>query len=359
MFPPLSRSASRIERYDTIVIGGGQAGLAVGYHLARRDADFLILDGAARIGESWRRRWDSLRVFTSAAFTALPGLPFPARASHLPDKDELADYLERYAQHFDLPVRLNTRVTALTRFAGWYRIETDDIVYEARNVVVATGPFHAPSVPSLASALAAEIRQLHSSEYRNPFALPEGRVLVVGVGNAGGRIALELSRFRPVTLAGSRMRNFPNRLLGRDIHWWVWPIVTRLSSSTWAGRLLRDRVRHDPVVGVSEEDFARAGIERRGRVTAVKDGAPVADGTALDVQSVIWATGFTPDFEWIRLPFPADGRAPRTERGVVPEAPGLYFVGLRFQHTMASALIGGVGADAAFVARHIARGEAA
>lgn len=359
MLPPLPRSASRIERYDTIVVGAGQAGLAAGYHLQRRDADFLILDGAPRIGESWRQRWDSLRVFTSAAYTALPGLAFPARSSHLPDKDELADYLERYAQHFDLPVRLNTRVTSLTRSAGRYRIDTDDVAYEARNVVVATGPFHAPSIPSLASALSPDIRQLHSSHYRNPFALPEGRVLVVGVGNAGGRIALEVSRFRPVTLAGPRIRNFPSRLLGRDIHWWLWPLVTRLSSSTRAGRLLRDRVRHDPVVGVSEGDFARAGIERCGRVTGVEDGAPVADGKALDVQTVIWATGFAPDFGWIRLPLPVDGRAPRTERGVVPEAPGLYFVGLRFQHTMASALIGGVGADADFVARHITKGEAA
>lgn len=359
MLPPLSRSPSRVERYDTIVVGAGQAGLAVGYHLARKDADFLILDGAARLGESWRQRWDSLRVFTSAAFTALPGLPFPARLSHLPDKDELADYLERYAQHFDLPVRLSTRVRTLTRVAGWYRIETDELTYEARNVVVATGPFHTPNVPSLAASLSPDIRQLHSSEYRNPFALPEGRVLVVGVGNAGGRIALEVSRFRPVALAGARMRNFPSRLLGRDIHWWLWPLVTRLTSDSWAGRLLRDRVRHDPVVGVSEGDFTRAGIERLGRVTGVERGAPVADGKARDVQTVIWATGFAPDFGWIRLPFPVDGRAPRTARGVVPEAPGLYFVGLRFQHTIASALIGGVGADAAFVARHITRGAAA
>ena len=354
-----SRSASRIERYDTIVIGAGQAGLAVGYHLARRDADFLILDASPRIGESWRRRWDSLRVFTSAAFTALPGLPFPAHSSHLPDKDELADYFERYAQRFDLPLRLNTRVTALTKAGAWYRIATDDIDYEARNVVVATGPFHSPSIPPLARTLSPEICQLHSSQYRNPFALPEGAVLVVGVGNAGGRIALAIPRFRPVTLAGARTRHLPNRLLGRDIHHWLWPIVTRLSTDSRLGRTFRDRVRHDPVVGVSERDFARSGIERRGRVTGVTDGLPVADGEAQHVRSIIWCTGFIPDFGWIRLPLALDGRAPRTRRGVVPEHPGLYFVGLRFQHTLASALIGGVGSDAAFVARHISESDGA
>lgn len=347
------RPGIRIERYDTIVIGAGQAGLAVGYHLARRDADFLILDGASRLGDSWRQRWDSLRVFTSARFTGLPGMPFPAPAAHLPDKDELADYLERYAQRFDLPVRMASRVSSLSRDGARYVVDTGDVRYQARNVIVATGPFHVPSIPRVSRDLSPAIHQLHSSEYRNPFALPEGPVLVVGVGNAGARIALEVSRFRPTLLAGPRTGNLGRTFLGRDIHWWLWPIVTRLTLETRLGRHLRRRLTRDPLVGVSEGDLARAGIERRGRVTEVRDGLPVADGVPVDVRTIIWCTGFTPDFSWIRVPLSLDGPMPLTRRGVVPESPGLYFVGLRFLHSLASAFIAGVGADAAHVAAHV------
>ncbi len=352
-----ARPSARIERYDTIVIGAGQAGLAVGHHLAKSDADFLILDAATRLGESWRQRWDSLRVFTSAAFTGLPGLPFPAAGSHLPDKDELADYLERYAQRFDLPIRMNTRVASLTQDGGRYIIDTGAIRYEARNVVVATGPFHTPRVPSLANEVSPDIHQMHSSDYRNPFSLPAGPVLVVGVGNAGGRIALEVSRFRQVALAGPRTGHVRRTFLRRDIHWWLWPVLTRLTSETRAGRLLRERLAHDPLVGISEADFEKAGIERRGRVTEVREGSPATDGTPMDVRTIIWCTGFAPDFNWIHLPLPLDGGSPRTRRGVVEGSPGLYFVGLRFLHTIVSALIGGVGADAAYIARRIIESE--
>lgn len=349
---PASRSG-RIERYDTIVIGAGQAGLAVGYHLAQRDADFLILDSAARVGDTWRRRWDSLHVFTSAAFTGLPGMPFPAPSAHLPDKDQLGDYLERYAERFDLPVRLNTRVESLSRAGGRYVIDAGAVRYEARNVVVATGPFQTPRVPELARDIAPDIHQLHSSDYRNPFSLPEGPVLVVGVGNAGSRIAREISRFRPVTLAGPRTAHWRRSFLGRDIHWWLWPIISRLTTETWAGRLLRKRLTHDPLVGISEADLATAGVERCGRVTEVRDGLPTADGTAMQVTTIIWCTGFAPDYRWIQLPLRLDGGTPITRRGVVSESPGLYFIGLRFQHTLASSLIGGVGADAAYVAEDL------
>jgi putative flavoprotein involved in K+ transport len=352
------RPTSRIERYDTIVIGAGQAGLAVGYHLAQRDADFLILDSAARLGDTWRRRWDSLHVFTSAAFTGLPGMPFPAPSAHLPDKDQLADYLERYAERFELPVRLNTRVESLSRVGGRYLVDAGTIRYEARNVVVATGPFQTPRIPALARELAPTIHQLHSSDYRNPFSLPEGPVLVVGVGNAGSRIAREIARFRPVTLAGPRTAHLRRSFLGRDIHWWIWPIVSRMHSESWAGRLLRDRLKHDPLVGISEADLAAAEVARRGRVTEVRDGLPAADGVPLDVRTVIWCTGFAPDYRWIRLPLPLEDGAPVTRRGVVRESPGLYFVGLRFLHTLTSALIGGVGADAAYVAGHLLEADA-
>lgn len=345
--------ACRTERYDTIVIGGGQAGLAVGYHLSKRDVDFVILDSASRIGDSWRRRWDSLRLFTPAAFSGLPGMPFPAPRMHLPDKDEVADYLERYAERFDLPVRKDTHVASLSRRRGRYFIQAGSVQYEAQNVIVATGPFHKPRIPALSAELSADIRQLHSSDYRNQFDLPLGPVLVVGAGNSGAQIALELARFRPVTLAGSSTGYLPRKLAGRDIYSWIWPLLTRLTIDTRLGRRLRRRLSHDPLIGINAKQFANAGVKRSGRVTEVRGGLPVVDGEVMNVKSVIWCTGFSPDFSWIELPLIADRGAPQTSRGVVPEYPGLYFVGLRFLHSLTSALVGGVGADAEYIAHQV------
>src|SRR6185436_2417050 len=199
---PLPAVVERVERYDTIVIGAGQPGLAAGYFLAIRNADFLIIDSSTRIGDSWRHRWDSLRLFTPAAYSGLPGMPFPAEPMHLPDKDEVADYLGRYAERFELPVRHGTRVESLSWNGERYVIDAGVVTYEADHVVVATGPFQTPRIPSIAAELSPAIQQIHSSQYRNPFELPPGPVLVVGAGNSGAQIALELARFRKVTLAG-------------------------------------------------------------------------------------------------------------------------------------------------------------
>ena len=182
--------AARVERFETVVIGAGQAGLAVGYHLAAQDADFVILDAGSRVGDVWRQRWDSLRLFTPAAYSGLPGMHFPAPPSHLPDKDEVADYLERYADRFDLPIRLESRVESLERRGDLYVITTNDRVFEAENVVVATGPFQRPKIPALAARLSPDIHQMHSSQYRSPFDLPDGPALVVGAGNSGAQIPL-------------------------------------------------------------------------------------------------------------------------------------------------------------------------
>jgi putative flavoprotein involved in K+ transport len=350
----------RVERFETIVIGGGQAGLAVGHHLAARDVDFVILDAAKRVGDSWRHRWDSLRLFTPAAYSGLPGLPFPAPPAHLPDKDEVADYLARYAERFDLPVRLGTGVRSLGRSGERYVVHAGASVLEAENVVIATGPFQRPRLPDVATRLSPDIRQLHSSEYVNPLDLPDGPALVVGAGNSGAQIALELTRFRKVWLAGRDTGHLPRRVLGRDLFHWIWPLLTRATTDTRLGRRLRERARRggDALIGIPERTLLHAGIERVGKLTEERGGLPMCGGNVLEPSVIVWCTGFRPSYEWIDIPILGEDGYPRHERGVATDAPGLYFVGQRFQHRMASSLIGGVGDDAAFIAAHIARRSA-
>ena len=347
----------RVERYETIVIGGGQAGLAVGYHLAARDVDFVILDAAQRLGDSWRRRWDSLRLFTPAAYSGLPGMPFPAPPAHLPDKDEVADYIARYAERFDLPVRLDTAVHSLGRIGNGYVVRAGTSVFEAENVVIATGPFQRPRLPEVATRLSPDIRQLHSSQYVNPLSLPDGPALVIGAGNSGAQIALELTRFRKVWLAGRDTGHLPRRALGRDLFDWIWPLLTRATTDTRLGRRLRERARRggDSLIGIPERTLMDAGIQRVGKLTEERGGLPVCGGKVLEPSVIVWCTCFAPHYDWIDLPILGNEGYPRHERGVATDAPGLYFVGLRFQHRMASSLIGGVGDDAAFIAAHIAQ----
>jgi len=350
---------TRIERYETVVVGGGQAGLAVGYHLAAHDVDFSILTDESRIGDNWRKRWDSLRLFTPAKYSGLPGMPFPATPSHLADKNEVADYLESYAEQFDLPVRLGTRVSALTWNGEHFALNTDGsaTVLEAENVIVATGAFHRPNVPKVAARLSGHIRQLHSSEYRKPSDLPDGPVLVVGAGNSGAQIALELAKSRKVWLAGRDTGHLPRRLLGRDIFDWIWPVASRATSTTRLGQRIRAGavVGGDALIGIPERELRQAGITRVGRLDEERGGLPVCGGLVLEPSVIIWCTGFAPDYRWIDLPvFGADG-FPRHTRGVVREAPGLFFLGLRFQHRLSSSLIGGVGEDAAYIGDLVAQ----
>jgi putative flavoprotein involved in K+ transport len=348
---------TRVERYDTLVIGGGQAGLAVGHHLAARDVDFVILSDEARLGDNWRKRWDSLRLFTPARFSGLPGMPFPAPPDHLADKDEVADYLERYAERFDLPVRLDSRVRSLTHDGEHFivRVEGSDSLLEADNVVVATGAARAPRIPAFADRLAPSIYQLHSSEYRNPFELPEGPVLVVGAGNSGAQIALELARYRKVWLAGRDTGHLPRRLLGRDLFDWFWPIMGRATADTWLGRRMRSGSGGDSLIGIPERSLRQEGVTRVSRVHDARGGQPICGDAAIQPSVVVWCTGFSPDYSWITLPVFDDAGHPRHRRGVASDLPGLFFVGLRFQHRLRSSLIGGVGEDAAFVAEQVAR----
>jgi len=347
----------RAERFEAAVIGAGQAGLAVGHHLDARGVDFVILDGASRLGDTWRQRWDSLRLFTPAGYSGLPGMHFPAAAFHLPERDEVAEYLTRYADRFDLPVRLDSRVDSLTHDGDRFVLRTGTHTVEAANVVVATGPFQRRKIPPVAQRLSPDIHQLHSSDYRNPLDLPGGPVLVVGAGNSGAQIALELARSRTVWLAGRNTGYLPRRVLGRDLFDWIWPVMSRASADTRVGRGLRERSRHngDQRIGIAERALVKAGIIRVGRVTDERGGLPECEGTVIEPSVIVWCTGFEPDYRWINLPVFGDDGYPQHRRGIVAGVAGLYFAGLRFQHRMTSALIGGVGDDAAFIAEHVAR----
>jgi putative flavoprotein involved in K+ transport len=355
------KSAREPERLHTVVIGGGQAGLSVGYHLARRGVQFVILEANERIGQPWRDRWDSLRLFTPARFDALDGLPFPAPPHSFPTKDEMADYLEAYAEKFRLPVRTGVRVDRLTRHGEGFRIFAGDHMIEAANVVVAMANFQKRRVPSFARELDPSIVELHSSEYRSPAQLREGGVLIVGAGNSGAEIAMEVSRTHPTWVAGRDTGEVPfriNSLAGR----FMTPIVLRilfhrvLSVATPIGRKVRRKVLAvgGPLIRVKARDLRAAGVERVGRMTGVRAGRPVIDGgDALDVTNVIWCTGFDPGFDWIDIPIHG-AVEPIHERGVVSSVPGLYFLGLHFLSAMSSVMIHGVGRDAARISGLIA-----
>ena len=355
--PATPRSSGRVERFDTIVVGGGQAGLSAGYHLQERDMDFVIVDAQRRLGEVWRNRWDSLRLFTPARYSGLPGMPFPATPGHLPDKDEVADYLERYAERFDLPVRSGTVAESLVHDGDRWVLRTSRGTLEANNVIVATGPFQRPKIPAMSAQLDAGIDQRHSSAYRSPFDLPDGPVLVVGAGNSGAQIALELARHREVWLAGRDTGHLSRRLLGRDLFDWLWPLMERFTVDTRLGRRMRRRVGAggDALIGIPERALVEAGVVRVGRVESVHDGWPVVGGEVLRPRAIVWCTGFVSDYSWIDAPVFDERGVPRHTRGVVDEAPGLYFLGLRFQHRMTSSLVGGVGQDAAYVAADVVR----
>lgn len=352
------------ERISTVVVGGGQAGLSVGYHLARREVPFVILDANRRIGDSWRNRWDSLRLFTRADLAGLDGLPFPGAAHAFPSKDEMADFLEAYASRFDLPVRSGVRVDGVSHRDGRYIVRAGASRYEAENVVVATGGRRHPHLPSFAGALSPSIVQLHSSAYRNPEQLCQGDVLVVGAGNSGAEIARDIvSDGRRVLLSGRSTGYIPfnvDGFLGR--HFLV-PALFRLVSARLLttdmaiGRKVRPILlrRSAPLVRVKPHQLAAMGVKRVPRTEAARDGLPVlADGHVVDVPNVVWCTGFRLDFTWIDLPTIADCVEPSHDRGVVKSEPGLFFVGLPFQYSLASELIKGVGRDAHFIADKVA-----
>ena len=351
------------QHVQTLIIGAGQAGLTTGYHLKRRGLPFLVVDGNERVGDNWRRQWDTLTLYTPAKYDSLPGLRFPADPWHYPGKDEVADYLEHYALTHDLPVRTRTRVQRLSRVGDGFRAELGDATITCDNVVVATGSFgRTPYVPDLAADLDPRIVQLHSSEYRRPDDLPRGQVLVVGASHSGTDIAYEVAETHPTVLAGRECGQMPIRLGSWNAHVFF-PLVVFafrhvLTRRTPMGRKEMDEVRFHggPALRWKPADLARRGVRRmEARVTGTRGGLPeLADGTVLDVASVVWCTGFRQVFDWVDLPVFDERGWPREYRGVVDEAPGLFFCGLSFQYAMSSMVFPGISRDADHVAGRIA-----
>ena len=346
--------------FETVIIGGGQAGLTAGYYLAKHDRSFVILDANERIGDAWRKRWDSLRLFTPACFSGVPGLPLPAPAWSFPTKDEFADYLETYAARFEIPVQTGISVDGLSKVNGRFVVSAGELRFEAENVVVATGAHQIPEVPALAPELDPRITQLHSCEYRNPSQLQEGDVLLVGAGNSGAEIAVDLSRTHRCWLAGPKTGEIPVRhgsvpaRFGFRVFRFFGHHVLRVD--TRIGRKLGPKLisKGDPLIRTRLKDLVAAGVERVPRVVGVRDGLPVLeDDRVLDVSNVVWCTGFRTDFRWIDLPVFGEDGQPLHYRGVVESEPGLYFLGLVFLYSLSSDVLPSRGRDAEYIAKHI------
>jgi putative flavoprotein involved in K+ transport len=350
------------ETFETVVVGGGQAGLATGYHLHQRGREFVILDASERVGDAWRARWDSLRLYSPASHDGLPGMRFPARRTSYPTTHEMADFLESYAAAHELPVRSRTRVETLGKEGDRFVLTCGERTFEAENVVVATGVMQKPSIPSFAPELDPRITQLHSSDYRNPRQLQPGAALVVGASHSGADIAFEVAPDHHTVLSGPDTGQIPA------------PVDTRrgrmgfrllafagkhvLTMDTPVGRKMRQHVRHGgaPLLRHRGKELRKAGVERTlSRVAGVEAGRPVLDdGRVLDVQNVVWCTGFRPDFSWIEVPFDReDDGYPVQYRGAVASAPGLYFVGLLFLHSFTSMLVYGADRDTRRVVEHL------
>jgi putative flavoprotein involved in K+ transport len=347
--------------HNTIVIGAGQSGLATGYYLQQAGVDFIILDANQRIGDSWRNRWDSLHLFTPTEYDGLVGMPFPAPPHYFPTKDEMADYLEDYAHHFKLPVQTDTRVTHLSRRGKRFTLSAGELNFEADNVIVAMATYQKPRLPTFAKDLDPGIRQIHSSDYRSPAQLQAGDVLIVGAGNSGAEIAMEVAREHKTWMSGRDTGHVPFRIEGAAARIILLRLVLRglyhrlITIDSPLGRKIRSKMLSEggPLIRTKPGDLAAAGIERLPRTVGIRAGKPLLENDqVMDVANVIWCTGFTSGFSWIDLPI-MGAKEPKHRRGIVQEQPGLYFVGLEFLYALSSNMIQGVSRDAEYIVQHL------
>ncbi len=350
-------------KFDTVIIGGGQAGLATAWHLTHLNIPYVILDENNRVGAAWRKRWNSLHLFTPGRYDNLPGMPYPGPPGSHPGKDDIADYLEAYASRFGFPVKTGMKVVRVSAEGNHYNIETKNEMISAHNVIVATGPFHHPRIPEFADGLDPHILQMHSSAYKSPSQVQDGPVLVVGAGQSGAEIALDLAPAHKIWLSGRDVGeepafrdNFSGHLISAIM---VFAATKILNVANPLGRKMRKHFfyprRGIPRAGGTRKRLQKAGAEWVGRTNGTSDGYPkLDDGQILKVKNVIWCTGFMTDYSWIDLPIFDDFGFPVHKGGIVHEQPGLYFIGMPFQRTLSSSLLLGVGRDASYIASHIA-----
>jgi len=347
--------------YDIIIIGGGQAGLSVGYGLAKSGKSFLIVDANMRIGDAWRSRWDSLKLFTPTYLNSLEGMSFPGNQHRFITKDEMADYLEQYANAFKLPIQTNTKVERLYKNGKNFTLVAGNETFSAKVVVVAMSNYQKPKIPGLAKDIDPGIVQLHSAEYKNPGQLQDGKVLIVGAGNSGADIALELANSHDTLVSGKDVGHVPFRIESVIARYLLIRIVRFvghyvLTNNTAAGRKLKPKALTSggPLVRIKPNDLVAAGVTRVPKVVGVQNGLPLLeDSRVLEVKNIIWATGFTPGFSWIELPVLGEREEPDHVRGVVYKQPGLYFVGLNFLYAMTSDTITGMQRDARYIVKQI------
>jgi putative flavoprotein involved in K+ transport len=352
---------AQTEHIETVIIGGGQVGLAAGYHLQRRGRPHVILDANERVGDPWRKRWPSLHLYSPAKYDALPGMRFPGRRNGFPSTNQMADYLETYAARHELPVLTGIHVDGLSQEDGRYVVRAGARLFEADNVVVATGVMQEPVVPDFAAELDPRIKQLHSSDYRGPAQLQDGPVLIVGASHSGGDIAYEVAAERPTILSGRDTGQLPFSVesgmarLGWPVLKFLWTRV--LTMDTPIGRKMKHEIRSHgaPLLRYRKADLAAVGVERVfERTVGVTDGLPALEGGRIvGVANVIWCTGFRPDYSWIDLPLEYEEGYPKQYRGAVDSHPGLYFLGMLFLHSFSSMLVLGAGRDAKRVVDHI------
>lgn len=350
------------EKFKVIVIGAGQAGLSVGYFLSKHKIPFIILDANKRIGDTWRKRWDSLKLFTPAKFSSLAGMPFPSDPNYFPTKDEFADYLESYAKQFNLPVKTGVKVEGLSREGDSYCIRSGENHFKAEHLVIAMSNYQNPKIPKFAEELNQDILQIHSFDYRNPDQLRDGNVLVVGAGNSGAEIALEAAKNNhQVWLSGRNVGNIPFNIEGTAAKIILARFVVRflfhrvLTTGTPIGRKARPKIisQGGPLIRIKPKEIIEAGITRVPKITKTKNGLPqLENGETLDVKNVIWCTGFYPSFSWIDIPI-FNGKEPLHQRGIVQKEPGLYFTGLHFLYSLSSTMIHGAERDAQYISEII------